>query len=298
MTDAAPPLGPVKAPEDVTSRNDRFHCVPYNTTQMALGCVQRQAIVRAGKKRIDWEKCLNCELGRTIEMNSGGAMVVKHDKKHGGWGRMVLPEKHTPKRRSLPIIAANDDAVDDPDEPTIPTLGGSLRADPADVEADEDERDLELDEAHDTDPAPPPTPRPSKPKPKEKPMTVATDEERTKKKEWNRIYFLRTKLKAAGVDVPPKGTPIAKLEAMLRGIDKTNGVSHSSNGVTITKPRRKKGEERAVRMARKVHSAPPASSASLTDQLSRALEAVELLDRIGWNFARTLAAALEERAAS
>jgi hypothetical protein len=89
-------LPPVKRPEDVTSRDDRFHCVPYSASGKPLhmlvsGCVKRQATVRAGRKAFEWDRCVNCALGQQIEKNSGGPVSLYETgtdslgRAKGGW---------------------------------------------------------------------------------------------------------------------------------------------------------------------------------------------------------------------
>lgn len=108
MIDRAVVRLPVVAPEDITSPNDRFVCLPYSTptTTMSLvvrGCLLRQATVRARRRSLDWSKCGRyetvkgkevfrpCELGALVEKNAGGPMTIDElgqdsiGRQKGGW---------------------------------------------------------------------------------------------------------------------------------------------------------------------------------------------------------------------
>ena len=277
MTDVAS-LPPVKPVELVTSKDDRFHCVPLRVDMLVLGCVQRQAIVRSGKKRLDWSQCISCELGRAIEKASGGAMVVtqhKNDKKHGGCGSNPSGLTYRPKKRLpvLPVVdeSANDDGRNaDQGDATLPTLGASLSPrltrDPADDEADDEADEQENDiQQRDTEPAPPPK-RERKTK-----MAMTPEEKKIKQREWQRKYQARKRAEREAAAGKPAKTV--------------------APGVTISKGRRGAPIKRTQRTAT---PAPASSGGALAEQLTRAVEAVELCDRIGWDLARSLAARMGE----
>lgn len=293
MSEPALTVSPVIPAENISSRSERFYCEPYKTGMMVLGCVQRQAIVRAGKKTIEWAKCIECPLGRQIEQQSGGPVAIKvGNTATGGWGHMdvegakkggriaaaiarnaPLPNCTSPgctnKRAHVPASIPGADglcpghrvklgkqlkreAAPAQEEPTLPTLGSSLPV----VLASHEEEEAEETTTTTTTTA------------KEKPMAMTPEQKRIKQRQWQKNYYEKKKAE--------------KLRA--------KGGAHSSNGVTITKPRGASRSKRAARGASR-----PSSSPALADQLSRALEAVELCDRVGWNVVRALAVALKEQ---
>lgn len=63
-----------RAPEELTSGADRFHCKPYKCVIFAKTCVERQLLVRQGMHRIEFHHCANCELGRTVEAKAGATV--------------------------------------------------------------------------------------------------------------------------------------------------------------------------------------------------------------------------------
>lgn len=104
MTLPLPPgLAPVVSVEEIRSRSDRFHCIPYSTPGHPLhmlveGCVKRQAMVRAGRKAFEWDRCKDCALGKEVEAKSGGPMVMENA---GAIGEGLRPIvwKGEPKKR-------------------------------------------------------------------------------------------------------------------------------------------------------------------------------------------------------
>jgi len=106
-------------------------------------------------------------------------------------------------------------------------------------------------------------------------MAMTPEEKKIKQREWSRNYAAKKRAEREAAN----GKPAKKV----------------ATGVTISKPRR--GGAPVKRTQRTATPAPASSGGALAEQLTRAVEAVELLDHIGWNFARAVAAALDERAA-
>ena len=67
----APKIEAPVEPHLITSGEDRFLCQPYACILSAKACVDRQATVAEGFRTVDFEKCADCALGRTVRERAG-----------------------------------------------------------------------------------------------------------------------------------------------------------------------------------------------------------------------------------
>lgn len=101
-------------PEDVTSREDRFRCLPYRSVVTADCCIKRRALYRAGIKRVDFLNCVeSCAIGQVVERNSGGPIKVAT--------RLTNEAARTGKHFKLVQAAQYGDIFDE--EPRRPRMG-------------------------------------------------------------------------------------------------------------------------------------------------------------------------------
>jgi hypothetical protein len=100
----------VKAPEDVTSREDFISCEPYSCRLKAAACVGRRSLVMARNQTMS--ACFNCPVGPVVEKNSGGALpsaVLERAAKSPGfnWGFQGFARglaKSKAKAKSAPVV--------------------------------------------------------------------------------------------------------------------------------------------------------------------------------------------------
>jgi hypothetical protein len=118
----------------ITSRDDRFHCSPYHVTMRADACVRRQAMVRAGLHRVDMQRCIDCALGQIVERQSGGPVAVSdvaRDASTNGWkaaGATAFDDspkasRGNRERKRLHLI---EGSRPHDDKATLPALGSGL----------------------------------------------------------------------------------------------------------------------------------------------------------------------------
>lgn len=65
----------------ISSRSDHFHCSVYDATITAGCCSSRQAKARKAIGGDSTRLCIDCPLGREVELRSGGPVAVP---KHSG----------------------------------------------------------------------------------------------------------------------------------------------------------------------------------------------------------------------
>lgn len=127
---------PVEA-SAIKSRDDRFHCSPLHVVLRADACARRQAMVRAGMHQIQMATCINCPLGAIVERNSGGPIPISevarkaHAKKGGGAALKNIPafddsmgaSKYRRATRKLKVLKGG---LREEEKATLPTFGAEL----------------------------------------------------------------------------------------------------------------------------------------------------------------------------